>query len=129
MNEPRDLRLPRRFQHPPRTLDIGTYEVSGVLDTQVDMTFGGHVHDRVNAADRVHNCRVADVLANEVEPGIVERALEISEIAGVGELVQDDKFVIRVLAQDVMREIGADKPRATGEEDLHLIYRPPFSKN
>jgi hypothetical protein len=121
--------------HGPRGLEqavgadnVGLDERIGATDRAVNVAFRGKVHDRGHrfvtqqGRDRL---LIADVALDKAEPGVTVQGCEARAVAGVGERIQDDQPIRRVLAAPVVREIGADKSGATGNEEC-FSHRCPL---
>ena len=83
------------------------------------MTFRGKVQQRtrpMRAQQRRDRFAVANIDALELHTRVRVQRCEVVEIAGVGQLVDDQRFFVR-LAEPIDQEIGADKSRAAGNED------------
>ena len=92
------------------------------------MTFGGEVHHHVGMLllkKPVHALPVADVQLHKAEVGVIHDRSQRGQIAGIGQLVQADDPVVRVFAEHMENEIGADKSGAAGHDDGHCS--PPLS--
>ena len=70
---------------------------------------------RCSANTPRHRRGVADVALHEHDARIVERAVQVQQVAGVGQLVEDDEAIGGV-RERVVHEIGADEAGAAGDE-------------
>jgi hypothetical protein len=72
-----------------------------------------------------HEARVGDVAAHERVPRMIEHALDRIEVAGVGQLVEIDDALRRLLGNDLPDKAAANEPGAAGDKDrlLHLRFR------
>ncbi len=80
------------------------------------MALGGKVNHRIAAAHRVHHLAIANVHLHELAAAIAQLRLEIFEIPGVGQLIEDDELPVRMIGDGVMNEVGADKSCAAGNQ-------------
>ena len=95
------------------------HEGAGALDGVVHMAFRGKVHDAPDVVFReqaLHQFLVADVALHEGVVGHPLAFLQIVEIARVGELVEIDDAVVRILCAEVRNEIGTDEAGAAGNQ-------------
>ena len=108
---------PARLQQAERPLDVGAQERPRVVDGVVVVALRGAVNDGVGpgheAADQL--C-VADIAHDELDP-VGGQAGDVLRVAGVGELVQHGHADARVLAYDVVHEVGPDEAAAAGDDD------------
>ena len=116
--EPLDGRPADRVEQDLRPLDVRGHELGGTLENRLlDMRLGGRVDDHVDAADDLpHELGVADVAVDELQARMAHHLGEVLEVARVGERVERDHVVIRVL-QQVADEVRRDEPGAAGDED------------
>ena len=76
----------------------------------------------------VHSLAVADISLHEAEIGIVHNRCQCGEITCIGQLVQTDNPVIRILLQHVKHKVTTNKPSTAGNNNIHglisstLIY-------
>ena len=98
-------------------LDVGAQERARVRDGVVVVGLGGVVDHGVGPRhEAVDERGVADVADDELdavrwEPG------DVLGVAGVGQLVEHGHVDARVLAHDVVDEVGADEAAAAGDDD------------
>ena len=81
-----------------RAEDVGAEETAGVEDGEAVVRLGGEVDDRVDALlgeQPLGRVEVADVADREPDAELVE----VARIAGVGELVECDDVVVRMVAR------------------------------
>ena len=81
-------------------LDVRRHELGrAFLDRLLDVRLGRRVDDHVDAGDELgHERDVADVAVHEREALVAHHVREVLEVAGVGERVERDHLVPRVLA-------------------------------
>ena len=123
-----DAVLPARVHQHLRTQNVGLQEHLGIFNGAIHMTFGGEVHHHVGMLllkKPIHPLPVADVQLHKAEVGGIHDRSQRGQIAGIGQLVQADDPVVRVFAEHMENEIGADKSGAAGHDDGH--FSPPLS--
>ena len=84
------------------------------------MGFRGEVDDAVHVVlgdDFEDRLEVADVGLDEGVVGLVLDVLEVREVARVGQLVQVDDPVVRILVHEQPYDMVADETGAAGDED------------
>ncbi len=85
------------------------------------MAFGRQIHDPVRTEPRqglVDGGAVADIALDEGKARIAGDGRERGEIAGVGELVEDQNFVRRMV-HDAARHRRSDESGAASHENAH----------
>ena len=89
-----------------------------VVQRVVHVRLGREVHDHVALADQaVDERRVADVAVHELD--LVLDRLQALAVARVGQGVEHDHLVLRVVAHRVVDEVRADEAGGAGDEQLH----------
>ena len=97
-------------------LDVGAQKRARVGDGVVVVGLRGVVHHGVGVGhEPVHERGVTDVAHNELD-AVGGQARDVVGVAGVGELVQHGDADARVLAHDVVDEVGADEAAAAGDD-------------
>ena len=113
------------LQQAERAHHIGAGKGEGVFDGAVHVAFCGQVNHAVDVVllhEGAHLVEVADIGLHEGVVRLVLYILEVSEIAGVGEGVQVDDAVLRVLVDEEAYNVGADEACAAGDENVfHVI--------
>ena len=97
--------------------DIGLCKGEGVPDASVHMAFGRKVDyaiDLILLHQRVEGVEVTDVHADEAVVGAVLNVPEVGQIAGIGQLVQIDDSVIRILVDEQPYHMAAYETGSTG---------------
>ena len=98
-------------------LDVGLEERGRVGDGVVVVGLGGVVDHGVRLGhEAVDQVGVADVAHDELD-AVRGQARDVLGVAGVGQLVEDGHVDARVLAHDVVDEVGADEAAAAGDDD------------
>ena len=108
--------------HRGRADDIGLQEDTRILDGPVHMALRREIdHDvrRLPLKQLVDQLPVADVPQHKPEVRVVHDPLQGGQVPGVGQLVQADNPIVRILLQHVKNEIGSDKSGAAGHNDGH----------
>jgi hypothetical protein len=70
-----------------------------------------------------HPVAIGDIAANEGDPRIAQRTLQIQQASGVGQLVENDQPLGGV-GEGVANEIRADESRAAGDEKSSYTAAP-----
>ena len=89
-----------RFEQVEGADHVGLDEIFGAVDRSVHMAFGGEVDHGARPVLRqqpLHQRTVADVALHEDVTGVAAQAGQILGIAGVGELVEIDHRLLRLL--------------------------------
>ena len=110
----------RRFNEREGSHEVGFHKGARALDGVVHMTFRRKMDDApdIVLGKQLFDERfVANVALHEGVIGHGLTFLQIVEIACVGELVEIDYMVIRVLLAEVRHEIRADESGAASDED------------
>src|SRR5205823_10251159 len=102
------------------------HEIRGAEDRTVHMRLRGEVHHQVHPAHDVrHKGGVADVAADEPQPGVVGHRRQVRFVARVGELVQHDDLGVahgRIgTAEHLPDVVRSDEACPTGYEDAHVL--------
>ena len=92
--------------------DVGLNEDFRAHDGAVDMGFGGEVNDDINAFHGpVNHFGIADIAFYKLKV----QTFEVFQVAGVGQFVENDDFVIRIFAADMTDKVAADEASAAGD--------------
>src|SRR6185436_7747737 len=113
--------------------DVGPHERVRGHDAAIDVRFGGEVEDRIDSVIGEHardRGAIADVAVNELEPRVVHHTIEVREVTGVRERVQNDDLLeagaLAAGRQHATREVGADEAGASRDQEpswLEAIHR------
>ena len=109
----------RGFQQAQGSHHIGLDEVFRAMDRAIHMAFGRKVHDGaglVFGQQLVQQCTIADITLHEDVAFIALHAVQIVQIACVGELIQIDHGLLGAI-EPVQHKIRADKAGASGDEN------------
>ena len=104
--------------------NVGLQENFRILNRAVHVGFRREVHHDIRMLllkQAVYRGSVADIHFYETEIRAVHHRLQCREISGIGQLVQTDNPVIRMLFHHVKDKIGTDKPGSAGHYDIHII--------
>ena len=126
LHERLHLATPRRLQERVGAEDVGADEPLGLADGSVDVRLGREIEDQIHAAlgRLLDVLRRGDVAAQEAIARVVLHRLEIRQIAGVGQLVEDRDVPVGMGGEGMADIVGADEPGATGDEDArHRVSR------
>jgi hypothetical protein len=99
--------------------DVRIDEVARAVDRPVDVALGGEVDDcpyLVLGQEPLDEAAVGDVAADKGVPWVARQAVEVPDVAGVGELVEVYDTLARG-GEPVDHEVGADEAGAAGDED------------
>jgi len=109
--------LAGRFQQSVGAYDVGFNEICGAVYGAIYVAFGGQVHDGVwlvLGQYAIYFAAAADVYLLEGVAFAIAHFRQAFEVAGVGEFVQVDHFVLGVL-DDVADDGGAYEAGAAGD--------------
>ena len=93
-----------------------------VLDRAVHMTLGGKVDDRVGpflSQKSVHRLTVTDVPLHKAEAGMFQHRGQGGPVSRVGQPVQADHPVLRVVFDPVKDEVAPDESGSAGDQQRH----------
>ena len=114
----------RGFQQHIGADHVGVDEIGRAIDRAVDMALRRQMHDGIGieASKRFGDGRtIADVGAAETKARMVLHRSERGEIAGIGQLV-DDEHVVLGVADQMPHQRRSDKTRAAGNHNLHARF-------
>lgn len=109
----------RGFEQRKCSDDIRLDEGIRFDDGTIHVTFGREVYDCINlvfAKKSIDQYPVADVSMDEPEPGVVPHRLETCEISRVGQRIEHNDPIPRMLPQPALHEIRTDKAGAAGNQ-------------
>jgi hypothetical protein len=119
VNEPGHTAGPAGIDHSPGTFDVCSNEWRGVFDASVHVALGSEVNYCVAIFRDFGYGSVRYVQADELHSRVLQRPFQVAQITSIGELVEYSDLVRRVIAQNLMNEIGADESRSSGDENAH----------
>ena len=95
-----------------------------VINGASDMTLGGKVNNIVAAADKgIDQLGVANIPIPKFKSGVpASLHREVLGIPRVGQQIENQDFVVRILVPEMMDKIASDKSGAAGHKDgfLHV---------
>jgi hypothetical protein len=104
---------------PPSPFDVRAYKRCGVLDAPVNVAFGSEVNSRIAVFRDFGYGRVRNIQADELYPRVLQQPFQVAQVPRVGELVQDNDLVRRVIPQELVDKIGPDESSSAGHEKAH----------
>ena len=114
-----------RLEHGQGADDIGAGEGERILDGAVHMGFRREVDDAVHVVfgdDLQHRVEVADVGLDKGVVGLFLDILEVRKVAGIGQLVQVDDPVIRIIVHEQPHDMAADETGSAGDQDGSIAH-------
>ena len=105
--------------------DIGLEEDTRIFDGAVNMRFCRKVDHNVRMfffKQLIHRFAVTDICFHETEIRVVHNRCQCGQIACVGQLVQADDPVIRILLQHVEHKVTPNKTSAAGNNNIHDLF-------
>ena len=105
---------------------IGLGEGEGILDGAVHVAFCRKMDDAVHVLllhETEDTLEVADVHLDKAVVGAVLNVLEVGQVAGVGEFIQIDNLVIRVLVDEQAYYVASDETGAArnNKDPIHKV--------
>ncbi len=104
-----------------RAEHVGLQKGIGTGDGSVHVRFGGKVHQpgyRMLSQQAFNQSWGSNVTLDELEPRIGKSRSQTGEVPRVGQRIQHDDRVVRMLLQPVMGKVGADETRATRDQEV-----------
>ena len=121
--------LPVEFgslQHTERTHDVRACEGERVFDRAIDMALGSQMNnagDVLLLHESIDCIEVANIRAHKAVVGLVLYILEVSQIAGISELINIDNAIVGVLVYKQTYNVTSDESGSAGDNDgVHIIY-------
>lgn len=119
--------LPASLDEGVGALDVGLEERARVGDGVVVVGLGGVVDHGVRLGDQAVDERGVAYVAHDELDAVRGEPRDVLGVAGVGQLVEHGDVDARVLAHDVVDEVGADEAAAAGDDDplkidLHCFH-------
>jgi hypothetical protein len=112
-----------RFEQAEGAQHVGAHELARAVDAAVHMALGGEVDDGarpVFGQQLVQQDALADVALHEHMPAVAAQAVEVVQVAGVGERVEIDDG-LGPADEPVVDEVAADEAGAAGDKEGHLL--------
>ena len=103
-----------------RSHHVRLREGERVLDGTVHVAFGGQVNDAVDLFilhELVERVEVADVHLHELVVRLALDILQVREVARIGQLVEVDNLVFRILIDKEAHHVAANEACAAGNDD------------
>ena len=124
VQEPVHAMPQRGIEHGLSACDICEDEICCTGDRPIDMRFRREVDDGVHVVhQRVDELNVEDVTFDECKARVFSNRVEVGQVAGVGELVENDDRGVRkrriAAGEQSPHEVRADEACAPGHENLH----------
>ena len=110
-----------RLEQAERSHDVGTCESERVFDAPVHVAFGGQMDDAVHTVlpdEFAHLVEIANVRFDESIVRPVFDVFQIGQVSGVGQLVQIDNMVVRILVDEKAYHVAADETGSSGNDDI-----------
>ena len=107
------------------TDDISLEEDTRIFDGTVNMRFCRKVDHDVRMfffKQFIHCFAVADICLHKAEIRVIHNRCQCGQIACVGQLVQTDDSVIRILLQHVKHKVTTNKTSAAGNNNIHDLF-------
>ena len=119
----------RGLKETQRAKDIGLGKRERILDGAVDMALGGkvdHPVDHIVPEDLEDRVEVADVSLHEDVVGGVFNIFEIGKVARIGQFVEVDDAVVRILVDEPADNMVADEAGTAGNKNVSLEFHDYF---
>ena len=100
-----------------RSHDIGACESERVFDTAVHVAFGSQMDNAVHMVlpeEFAHLVEIANVRFDESVIRLVFDVFQVGQVSGVGQLVQIDNVVVRILVDEEAYDVAADETGSSG---------------
>ena len=115
------------LQQRERTHHIGLCKGEGVFDRAVYVALGSQMDDAVYLLvlhQLQEGVEVADVHLHKLVVGLLLNVLQVGQVAGIGQLVQIDDVVVRVLVHKQAHHMASYKACATSNNDcsFHIYF-------
>ena len=104
-----------------RSHDIGACESERVFDTAVHVAFGSQMDNAVHMVlpeEFAHLVEIANVRFDESVIRLVFDVFQVGQVSGVGQLVQIDNVVVRILVDEEAYDMAADETGSSGNDDI-----------
>ena len=109
------------------TDDVGLEEDSRIFDGTVNMRFCRKVDHDVRMLflkQLVHSFAVTDICLHKAEFRVIHNRGQCGQIARIGQLVQTDDSIIRILLQHVEHKVTTNKTSTAGNNNIHDFSSP-----
>ncbi len=118
----------RRLQEFEGSVHVRAHEVAGAVDGTIHMTLGREVHHGLGTVfgkQGPHRVAVGDVSAHEQHTIVAEGALEVLEVTGIGQGVEDHQSV-RGRGERLAHEIRPDESGPARDDPRAQVPVPEF---
>src|SRR5690606_914995 len=108
---------------------IGVDEGIGAGNRAIDVAFSSKMHDCVDIVlldQFLDQSLVTDIASYEMKALAVPDILQVPGIAGIGECVEGDDPVLRILAQPEMGEVGSNESGRAGDQYTSHGFSLPY---
>ena len=112
------------------TDDICLEEDARIFDRTVNMRFCRKVDHDVRMfffKQLIHSLAVADISLHKTEIRIIHNRCQRGQIACVGQFIQTDDSVIRILLQHVEHKVTTNKTSTAGNNNIHDLFSSTLS--
>ena len=112
------IMLARRLQERERALDVRSQKRRRVEDGVVIMALGGKVHDRIGiCSELVDELGIADIAMHEGH-AVLRQTRYVVRVTRIGKRIKHRDMHARLVFDDPMHEVAADKAGATRDDDI-----------
>ena len=94
------------------------------------MALGGEVDHCLGLfllKESFHRCPVADISPHKAKAGMVHHRDQGSQVSRIGQLIQTDYLVLRVMFEPIEDEVAPDESGSAGNQQRHVCPSPWFS--
>ena len=105
--------------------DVGLEEDARIFDRTVNMRFCRKVDHDVRVfffKQFIHSFAVTDIRLHEAEIRVIHNRCQRGQIASIGQLVQADDPVIRILLQHMEHKVTTNKTSTAGNNNIHDLF-------
>ncbi len=108
--------------------DVRVQKYLGIFDGTVHMAFRREIYDHIRMLllkEPVDSLPVCDALLHKTEISVIHDRCQSGEIACIGQAVQADDPVVRILVQHMENKVASDKACTAGDDDrclFHMIF-------
>ncbi len=106
------------LQQDKHPVHVGKHKTPGIVNGAVHVGLSGEVHNRIGLLRQVFNDGlVPDISMEEPEAGVALEICQVVQISRIGERVQHEDVVARILVEHVAAEVAADEASTACDED------------
>ena len=102
--------------------NIRLQENTGIFNGAVHMTFRGKVHHHVRVLlleQTADSLSVTDIRLHKAEMRMLHDRSQRGQIARIGELIQADNAILRMVFQHIKNKVASNKSGAAGHNNRH----------